>query len=135
MFHVSCLIHWILLCELETYGKPVDEPKVETKAKRRSKRKTGAKHSAKGKKDEIKPVRRQIYSVFCPECQGTGISIKGDDLEKPTVPLSEVCHQPAICDCSHSTYTSTSLSGTPAHPQPHPPTPKQTHTRKKRRKR
>ncbi|XP_009624407.1 uncharacterized protein [Nicotiana tomentosiformis] len=89
VFHVSCLIHWILLCELETYGKPV-EPKVETKAKRRSKRKTGAKHSAKGKKDEIKAVRRHIYSVFCPECQGTGISIKGDDLEKPTVPLSEM---------------------------------------------
>lgn len=89
VFHVSCLIHWILLCELETYDKPVGEPKVETKAKRRSKRKTGTKRSAKGKNDEIKAAR-QIYSVFCPECQGTGISIEGDELEKPTVSLSEM---------------------------------------------
>ncbi|XP_059301348.1 uncharacterized protein LOC132053371 isoform X1 [Lycium ferocissimum] len=87
VFHVSCLIHWILLCELETYDKPVEEPKVETK--RRSKRKTGAKRSAKGKKDEIKAARK-INSVFCPECQGTGISIEGDELEKPTVSLSEM---------------------------------------------
>ncbi|KAJ8556154.1 hypothetical protein K7X08_022912 [Anisodus acutangulus] len=89
VFHVSCLIHWILLCELETYDKPVDEPKVELKAKRRTKRKTGAKCSAKGKKDEIKAVR-QIYSVFCPECQGTGTGIEGGELEKPTVSLSEM---------------------------------------------
>ncbi|KAJ8534926.1 hypothetical protein K7X08_016654 [Anisodus acutangulus] len=89
VFHISCLIHWILLCELETYDKPFDEPKVEMKAKRRTKRKTGAKRSAKGEKDEIKAVR-QIYSVFCPECQGTGISIEGEELEKPTVSLSEM---------------------------------------------
>lgn len=89
VFHVSCLIHWILLCELETYDKPVVEPKVETKAKRRSKRKASTKRSAKGKKDEIKAAT-QIHSVFCPECQGTGISIEGDELEKPTVSLSEM---------------------------------------------
>ncbi|XP_049401150.1 uncharacterized protein LOC125865040 [Solanum stenotomum] len=89
LFHVSCLIHWILQCELQTYMKPVDEPKMETKAKRRSKRKTGTKHNAKEKEDEIKSVRR-INSVFCPECQGTGIIIEGDELEKPPVSLSEV---------------------------------------------
>lgn len=115
VFHVSCLIHWILLCELETY-KPVDEPKMETKAKRRSKRKTGTKRSAKVKKDEIKAAR-QIYSVFCPECQGTGISIEeGDELEKPIVSLSEVCKQPAIFHSSFSTYNLTYLFA--------PPTPK-----------
>lgn len=89
LFHVSCLIHWILQCELQTYVKPVDEPKMETKAKRRSKRKTGTKHNAKEKEDEIKSARR-INSVFCPECQGTGIIIEGDELEKPPVSLSEV---------------------------------------------
>lgn len=32
-----------------------------------------------------------ISSVFCPECQGTGIiNVEGDQLEMPTVPLSEV---------------------------------------------
>lgn len=96
VFHVSCLIHWILLCELETYDKPVDEPKKEIKAKRRSKRKAGNKRSAKMKKDEIKAAR-QIYSVFCPECQGTGITIEeGEELEKPPISLSEVCKQPAM---------------------------------------
>lgn len=90
VFHVSCLIHWILLCELETYDKPVEEPKMETKAKRRSKRKTATKHSAKVKKDEPKAAR-QIKSVFCPECQGTGINIEeGDELEKPPISLSEM---------------------------------------------
>lgn len=90
VFHVSCLIHWILLCELETYDKPVDEPKKEIKAKRRSKRKAGNKRSAKMKKDEIKAAR-QIYSVFCPECQGTGITIEeGEELEKPPISLSEM---------------------------------------------
>lgn len=33
----------------------------------------------------------QVHSVFCPDCQGTGLQIEGGALEKPDVPLSEVC--------------------------------------------
>lgn len=83
LFHISCLVHWILLCELEIYTKQLLCPKV----KRRSRRKTGAKRNAS---KEDTDLRKQIYSVFCPECQGTGIDIDGDELEKPTVPLSEM---------------------------------------------
>lgn len=31
-----------------------------------------------------------IVSVFCPDCQGTGVNIEGDEFEKPLTPLSEV---------------------------------------------
>ncbi|KAL7142135.1 hypothetical protein ABFS83_08G103100 [Erythranthe nasuta] len=79
LFHVSCLIHWILLCEVENCGKQ----SVEAKGKRKSRRKV------KGKAGENQ--EKQIYSTFCPECQGTGIRIDGEEeLEKPTVPLSEI---------------------------------------------
>lgn len=72
---------------MEIYAKQLDAPKE----KRRSRRKNGTKQNETGKTSEIKPITKQIYSSFCPECQGTGVKIEGDDLEKPTVPLSEVC--------------------------------------------
>nr|GLL22912.1 uncharacterized protein LOC109188046 [Ipomoea trifida] len=83
VYHTSCLIHWILLCELEMYGKQSDEPKT----KRRSRRKAGSNHKGEKKNGAI---RKQISSIFCPECQGTGMKIDEDDLEKPTIPLSEI---------------------------------------------
>ncbi|PSS16329.1 Histidine-rich glycoprotein [Actinidia chinensis var. chinensis] len=86
VYHISCLVHWILLCELEIYTKQLVEPKV----KRKSRRKTTAKRNGCGGETELNGLRKQIYSAFCPECQGTGINIDGDELEKPTVPLSEM---------------------------------------------
>ncbi|KAG5545345.1 hypothetical protein RHGRI_017720 [Rhododendron griersonianum] len=83
LFHISCLVHWILFCEVEIYTKQLLSPKV----KRRSRRKTGAKRNASKEEGDL---RKQIYCAFCPECQGTGINIDGDELEKPTVPLSEM---------------------------------------------
>ncbi|CAI9782276.1 unnamed protein product [Fraxinus pennsylvanica] len=86
IFHISCLIHWILLCENEIYVNQSVAPK----AKRKSRRKVRAKDGETEKKDETKATSKQIYCVFCPECQGTGININGEKLEKPTVPLSEM---------------------------------------------
>ncbi|XAR55494.1 hypothetical protein NMG60_11035573 [Bertholletia excelsa] len=86
VFHISCLIHWILLCEFEVYTKDLVSPKV----KRRPRRKTGSKRNGSMKEGEIQDLRKHIYCAFCPECQGTGIDIDGDELEKPTVPLSEM---------------------------------------------
>lgn len=83
VFHTSCIIHWILLCEFEIITKELVNPKLK---RRKSKRKNAAKCSEIGKEGT-----RAIDSVFCPECQGTGIIIEGDELEKPSVPLSEVC--------------------------------------------
>lgn len=86
VYHTSCLIHWILLCEVEMARNQLMTPKLKGKTKR----KTGAK-SSKLKKDVDKIVtEKQLDSVFCPECQGTGVDVEGDSLEKPIVPLSEM---------------------------------------------
>lgn len=82
----------MLLCELESYVKAEDTPKV----KRRSRKKGGGKQNENGKNKE-RAVKKQTLSAFCPECQGTGMDIMGDDLEKPTVPLSEVCNILILC--------------------------------------
>ncbi|XP_076956575.1 uncharacterized protein LOC143631831 [Bidens hawaiensis] len=79
VFHISCLIHWVLFCEYEVSTKQLAGPKV----KKRGRKKGGA----KGVEEAVK---KQIYSPFCPECQGTGVDIDGDELEKPTVSLSEM---------------------------------------------
>lgn len=86
VFHISCLIHWILLCESEIYVNRSVAPK----AKRKSRRKVRGKDGETEKKDERKASSKHIYSVFCPECQGTGININGEEREKPTIPLSEM---------------------------------------------
>ncbi|KAK1416540.1 hypothetical protein QVD17_32331 [Tagetes erecta] len=92
VFHISCLIHWLLLCESEVYTKQFVAPQV----KRKYRRKKGP----KSKKD----VKKQIYSSFCPECQGTGIDINGDELEKPTVSLSEMFKYKMKASDGHKEY-------------------------------
>lgn len=67
----------------------ITNPSTNSKARRRSKRKTAAK--CNGQDCQMKAVSTQLYSVFCPECQGTGAILDGDDLEKPNLPLSQVC--------------------------------------------
>ncbi|KAL0311518.1 UNVERIFIED_CONTAM: hypothetical protein Sangu_2446500 [Sesamum angustifolium] len=59
LFHISCLIHWILLCEVEIYAKQLIEPKV----KRRSRRKVKGKDGENGEKHGLQ--EKQIYSAFC----------------------------------------------------------------------
>lgn len=83
VFHISCLIHWILLCEFEIFRNKKASPKI----------KTGSLRKAKGKDNEkgkVGGIRTQICSVFCPECQGTGMIVEGDELENPSIPLSEM---------------------------------------------
>ncbi|EOX99406.1 Uncharacterized protein TCM_008091 isoform 1 [Theobroma cacao] len=86
VFHTSCLIHWILLCEVER----IENHSVNPKARRRSRRKNGAKSNDMGKDGETKATGTLISSVLCPECQGTGIDVEGDELEKPDVSLSQM---------------------------------------------
>ena len=62
---------------------------VTPKVKRRSRRKNGTKR-VKAKKDGENLFMNHISSIFCPECQGTGVDIEGDELEKPTISLSQV---------------------------------------------
>lgn len=57
----------------------------------KSRRKRAARSSKMKVIDSRMEARKpHISSVFCPECQGTGVNIEGDQLEKPTIPLSEV---------------------------------------------
>ncbi|KAI6697350.1 hypothetical protein NL676_017469 [Syzygium grande] len=86
VFHTSCLIHWVLLCEFEIATGQLENPK----AKRRSRRKNGPKCTKSREDGDKKAAPAQIHSVFCPECQGTGIMVEGDNLENPSVPLSEM---------------------------------------------
>ncbi|KAF3444149.1 hypothetical protein FNV43_RR13839 [Rhamnella rubrinervis] len=86
VFHTSCLIHWILLCEIEIISNKSDAPIV----RQRTRRKTAAKRNEVQKDGEMKALRTPICSVICPECQGTGRIVGGDELEEPTVPLSKM---------------------------------------------
>lgn len=73
LFHTSCLLHWTILCQYEVL---VDQIAKKGKSKR-------------GRKAKTAPKSR-IESIFCPECQGTGIHVEGEELEKPTISLSEM---------------------------------------------
>ncbi|KAJ3690240.1 hypothetical protein LUZ61_019404 [Rhynchospora tenuis] len=72
LFHASCLVHWILLCEYEILTDRLNNPK----GHRGRKPKAGQKN--------------KIMSVLCPECQGTGIHVEGEEYEKPSISLSEM---------------------------------------------
>ncbi|XP_039019471.1 uncharacterized protein LOC120150968 isoform X2 [Hibiscus syriacus] len=88
LFHTSCLIHWILLCEVERIENQPINPKL---VRRRSRRKSRTKSTKTGKNGEAKPAGTLlITSVLCPECQGSGIEIEGDELEKPEISLSQM---------------------------------------------
>ncbi|CAN0915003.1 hypothetical protein LINGRAHAP2_LOCUS28877 [Linum grandiflorum] len=83
VFHTSCLILWVLLCEFEMLTtKPTG-----SKVRRKSRRKNSCKQNGRGENSILKT---QISCVFCPECQGTGVDVDGDELEKPGFPLSEM---------------------------------------------
>lgn len=82
LFHVSCVVHWFLFCESEIIGNKM----VSGKGKKRcTKHQSGVKWNGL-----VSDVSWQIFSVFCPECQGTGINIEGEVIERDTFPLSQV---------------------------------------------
>ncbi|KAK4386019.1 hypothetical protein Sango_2472500 [Sesamum angolense] len=95
LFHISCLIHWILLCEVEIYAKQLIEPKV----KRRSRRKVKGKDGENGEKHGMQ--EKQIYTAFCPECQGK-ISMERNWRNQPSDFLRFICfifkYKIKLCD-------------------------------------
>ncbi|XP_062200378.1 uncharacterized protein LOC133903050 [Phragmites australis] len=74
LFHTSCLLHWTILCQYEMLTD-----QIASKGK-----------SNRGRKAKNAPKKSKITTILCPECQGTGIHVEGDELEKPTVSLSEM---------------------------------------------
>lgn len=70
--HTSCLLNWVLLCEYEKWnGKAIN-----------------TKPAARGRKPKS-PKKKPLH-VFCPQCQGTGIHVKGNVQEKAVILLSEM---------------------------------------------
>ncbi|KAF5745958.1 hypothetical protein HS088_TW06G00123 [Tripterygium wilfordii] len=86
VFHTSCLINWILLCENEIFTNQL----VAAKVGQKSKRKNGIKNKEMAMDGESMATKTQINSLFCPECQGSGIIVEGDELEEPSIRLSEM---------------------------------------------
>ncbi|TVU32149.1 hypothetical protein EJB05_23868, partial [Eragrostis curvula] len=74
LFHTSCLLHWTILCQYEILSD-----QLASKGK-----------SNRGRKAKNAPKKSKLTSILCPECQGTGIHVDGDELEKPTISLSEM---------------------------------------------
>lgn len=106
MYHTSCLVHWILFCEYEIYRNQLfTEQLFKPEAKVGSKKKKSrAKGSCKGMgSDSTKSKGKQICCVFCPQCQGTA-DVEGDDLEKPTITLSEMFNHKIRLSDAHSAW-------------------------------
>ncbi|KAF9589272.1 hypothetical protein IFM89_022238 [Coptis chinensis] len=89
VFHTSCLVHWILLCEFENWKNSLAIQEAPHRPRRKTRAST-ARTIAKKRDNERRATPKQISSVFCPECQGTGINIQEDQLEKPSYLLSEM---------------------------------------------
>ncbi|KAF5175674.1 Acyl-udp-n-acetylglucosamine o-acyltransferase [Thalictrum thalictroides] len=91
LFHTSCLIHWILLCEFEKWTNNL----IDEEIPRQTKSKTRTRRNAKQKDNIVRlaPAPKHITSVFCPECQGAGIHVEKDQLEKPTIGLAQMFNQ------------------------------------------
>ncbi|KAB5512778.1 hypothetical protein DKX38_029806 [Salix brachista] len=95
VYHTSCLILWMLSIEFEIVCNQSVGPKVG----KRSKKKNGDKSNTAGKDGTVDTFSNPIVSVFCPECQGTGVNIEGYELEKTPASHSEVFqYQLKVCD-------------------------------------
>ncbi|XP_061357658.1 uncharacterized protein LOC133301962 [Gastrolobium bilobum] len=80
VFHTSCLIHWILLCEFDIITSRLVHPNVRQGVKK----KVVADGNKTGNEKGMEVATAHIKSVFCPECQGTGMIIDGDGVEHPS---------------------------------------------------
>lgn len=83
VFHTSCLIDWILLCESKIWlshfngGKGPRKGRWSVLEQRRKPASKGSSSSSCG-------------SVFCPECQGTGLKTRAGQLEVPRYKLAQI---------------------------------------------
>ncbi|GLJ21651.1 hypothetical protein SUGI_0403210 [Cryptomeria japonica] len=86
VFHTSCLIDWILLCESKIWlshfngGKGPRRGRWSVLEQRRKPASKGSSSSSSS----------SCGSVFCPECQGTGLKTRAGQLEVPRYKLAQV---------------------------------------------
>ncbi|KAH7332503.1 hypothetical protein KP509_20G091400 [Ceratopteris richardii] len=81
VFHTSCLIDWILLCESKFWRART--------AKKDAPRMRGQ-INKKPRRVRTKTAIQSCGPLFCPECQGTGIQVRSHQLEKPRYRLVQV---------------------------------------------
>ncbi|XLU68019.1 hypothetical protein S245_027072 [Arachis hypogaea] len=84
VFHASCIIHWILMCE-----SIIIKNRLVLPTRRVAKKKAVVSDNQTVKRDD--PEKR-IKCVFCPECQGTGMATTDVDehsLERTPFTLDE----------------------------------------------
>ncbi|KAI3937012.1 hypothetical protein MKX01_015227 [Papaver californicum] len=87
VFHTSCLIHWILLCEYEVWRNQFGSQNMMVGSQGVTNVSQG---DGRDKVVELSIVpKTPLSSVFCTECQGRGVNIE-EDLEHPSVFLSEM---------------------------------------------
>ncbi|KAK7290905.1 hypothetical protein RIF29_05678 [Crotalaria pallida] len=86
VFHVSCVIHWILLCEFHIITDRLVLPKVTQGPKK----KVAGNDNKTGKGSDMKSSEAHITSVFCPECSGSGAMVDGGGLEPSDLSISKI---------------------------------------------
>eukprot|EP01018_Ginkgo_biloba_P033530 Gb_19578 [translate_table: standard] len=89
VFHTSCLIDWVLLCETKIWVSQLNGEKGLRKSRwsvlEQRNRICGGKQTSGSK-----GTSSNCGSVFCPECQGTGLKTRGGQLEVPRYKLAQV---------------------------------------------
>lgn len=92
VFHTSCLINWMILCEYEIIKNRLAHPSV----RQGGNGKVGSHRNNIGKGKNMK-ADRVVETVFCPECQGTGQLVDGVGLEYPGFfTMAQVCLYPFL---------------------------------------
>lgn len=81
VFHTSCLMDWILLCESKFWSARI--------VKKDAARMRGQ-INKKPRRGKARPTIQSCGPLFCPECQGTGIEVHGHQLEQPRYRLVQV---------------------------------------------
>eukprot|EP00250_Pteridium_aquilinum_P028621 c37497_g1_i1 orf=253-1653(-) len=81
VFHTSCLIDWILLCESKFWS---------ARAVKNNAPRMRGQINKKPRRGKAKATIQSSGPLFCPECQGTGVEVHSHQLEQPRYRLAQV---------------------------------------------
>lgn len=94
VYHSSCLIDWISICEVKTFTGQVDHRIDHTRKLTRTRRAIVEQslNAVIQGGDSGGRLSTSISegAIFCPECQGTGLKLRGAQLERPRYRLAQV---------------------------------------------
>ncbi|BBM99137.1 hypothetical protein MPTK1_1g19050 [Marchantia polymorpha subsp. ruderalis] len=90
VYHSSCLIDWISICEVKTFSGALDHRIDRTRKLLKSRRAIIEQTLKRGTIQDDGSNPFVDGAVFCPECQGTGLKVRGAQLERPRYRLAQV---------------------------------------------